>query len=159
AELSVGVSYRPSDKWIFNFDYNRAFWSAYRSLDIVFDDPNFAPAVSPRNYKDSDIYRFGLQYSMNDKLDLRAGYYYDDSPVQPGFFAPETPRNDSQGHTIGLSYHVNEKLSIDASFLYLRFNETEASFDPFFENGVQVPFRGTFKSNAFLPGIGVSYNF
>ena len=88
---------------------------------------------------------------------MRAGYYFDESPVQAGFFAPETPRNDANGYTAGLSFNVTESLAIDASFLYLRFKEVDASYDSYFENGQAVPFRGTYKSSAFLPGIGVTY--
>jgi long-chain fatty acid transport protein len=94
---------------------------------------------------------------MNDKITLRGGYYFDESPVQEGFFAPETPRNDSHGFTGGLSFNVNSKLSIDASFLYLKFEEVEASYDGYQENGQAVPFGGTYKSSAFVPGLGVSY--
>ena len=50
-----------------------------------------------------------------------------------------------------------KKLAIDASFLYLRFKEVNASYDSYVENGQSVPFRGTYKSNALLPGIGVTY--
>jgi len=56
-----------------------------------------------------------------------------------------------------LSFQVSEKLAIDASFLYLRFEEVDASYDSYFENGQSVPFSGTYKSNAFLPGLGVTY--
>jgi long-chain fatty acid transport protein len=70
-----------------------------------------------------------LQYQATDKITLRAGYYRDETPVQPGYFAPETPRNDSDGFTGGLSFAVTPKLAIDASFFYLRFEEVDASYD------------------------------
>mgnify|MGYP005853645633 CR=1 FL=1 len=157
AELTVGLSYQFTEKFLFAFDYNRAFWDVYDSLDIVFNDPNIPDSINPRNYQNANIYRFGAQYQAMDNLTLRGGFYYDETPVQAGFFAPETPRNDSQGYTAGFSYDVNEKLSIDASFLYLRFSEVDASYDPYTENGVQVPFSGTYKSNTFIPGVGISY--
>lgn len=157
AELTIGFAYEMNEKWLFAFDYQRAYWDVYNSLDIEFADPNIATSVNPRNYKNASIYRFGAQYIANDKLTLRAGYYFDESPVQAGFFAPETPRNDANGYTAGLSFNVTESLAIDASFLYLRFKEVDASYDSYFENGQAVPFRGTYKSSAFLPGIGVTY--
>ncbi len=157
AELTVGLSYQFNDKLLFAFDFNRAMWEAYDSLDIVFNDPDIPNSINPRNYENASTYRFGVQYEAMDQLTLRGGFYYDESPVQSNFFSPETPRNDSQGYTAGLSYDVNEKLSIDASFLYLRFSEVNASFDGYTENGVTVPFSGTYKSNTFIPGIGISY--
>ena len=157
AELTVGLSYEFCDKWLFAFDYNRAFWDVYNSLDIDFADPNIPDSFNRRNYKNSSIYRFGLQYEATSQFTLRAGYYYDESPVQEGFFAPETPRNDSQGYTAGLTFNLSDRFQIDASFLYLRFKEVDASYDFYFENGVAVPFEGTYKSNSLIPGLGITY--
>ena len=78
--------------------------------------------------------------------------------MQPGYFAPETPRNDSMGFTAGLSLEVTSRLAIDASFAYIRFDEVDASYDQYVdENGQNVPFGGTYKSVAFIPGLGVTY--
>ena len=155
AELTIGLSYQYGEKWTFAFDYNRQFWDVYESLDLQFG--NGSTSVNPRNYKNSSAYRFGLEYKATDKIALRAGYYRDESPVQPGYFAPETPRNDSDGFTGGLSFAINSKLAIDASFFYLRFEEVDASYDYYTENGQSVPFEGTYKSSAFAPGLGLTY--
>ncbi len=157
AELTIGLSYEFADKWLFAFDYNRAYWGVYEDLTIDFIPEDIPTSKNPRNYKNASTYRFGLQYEALDKLTLRAGYYYDESPVQPGYFAPETPRNDSSGFTGGLSYQITEKLAIDASIAYLRFDEVDESYDHYQENGQEVPFGGTYKSNAILAGLGVTF--
>ncbi|GAK90060.1 long-chain fatty acid transport protein [Nonlabens ulvanivorans] len=159
AEITVGLSHTFfDDKLLLAFDYNRALWSEYESLDLVFE--NGSTSINPRNYKDSSSWRLGAQYLATDNLTVRAGWYYDESPVQSGYFAPETPRNDSTGYTFGLSYQVNSKLAIDASFLYLRFKEVNESYDFFTDPGASAPssFGGTYKSQALIPGIGVTYS-
>ncbi len=157
AELSVGVSYEFKEKWLFAFDFNRQFWDVYESLDIQFGTGT--SSINPRNYKNSSVYRFGVQYQATEKIALRAGYYYDESPVQSGFFAPETPRNDSNGYTGGLSVAITPKLAIDASFFYLRFEETNESYDFSTDpvSGAVTSFGGTYKSSVFSPGLGVTY--
>lgn len=155
AELTVGVSYELDENWLFAFDYNRNFWGVYESLDITF--ANGTVSENARNYEDSNIWRLGAQYRATDKFLLRAGYYYDQSPVQEGYFAPETPRNDSQGFTAGLSIDVTSSLALDASFAYIRFSEVDASYDYYEESGVAVPFGGTYKSVGFIAGLGVTY--
>ncbi|NJY61877.1 transporter [Salinimicrobium sp. CDJ15-81-2] len=157
AELTVGLSYELNEKWLLAFDYNRTYWGVYESLDIDFADPNIPDSQNPRNYEDSSTWRFGAQYIATDVLTLRAGYYFDESPVQDGYFAPETPRNDSMGFTGGLSLDVTSKLAIDASFAYLRFDEVDASYDYYMENGQQVPFSGTYNSSTFIAGLGLTY--
>ena len=156
AELTAGLSYQLNEKWLLAFDYNRTFWDVYQSLDIEF--ANGTVSTNPRAYEDASTWRFGAQYDATDRLVLRAGYYLDESPVQPGYFAPETPRNDSMGFTAGLSLDVTSRLGIDASFAYIRFDEVDASYDHYVdENGQNVPFGGTYKSVAFIPGLGVTY--
>ncbi|EDM45697.1 long-chain fatty acid transport protein, outer membrane protein [unidentified eubacterium SCB49] len=157
AEMTVGLSYEFCDKWLFAFDLNTTFWSVYESLDIEFDNPLNPDSVNPRNYKNSINARFGLQYEASDKFTLRGGYYFDESPVQAGYFAPETPRNDSNNFTAGITYKVNDRFDIDASFLFVHSIEVDASYDYYVEGGVTAPFGGTYKTNGFIPGIGMTY--
>jgi len=155
AEITLGLSYQYKEKLTFAFDYNLTQWSEYEALTI--DLKNVGTSTNLRNYKDSNTLRFGLEYKATSKITARTGIYFDESPVQDGYFAPETPRNDSVGYTAGLSYQLNSKLSIDASFLYLQFDEIDNSYDYYFENGNAVPFSGTYKSSVLAPGIGISY--
>lgn len=157
AEVTAGLSIQPNDKWLFAFDYNRTQWSVYKSLNVNFGNGN--ASVNPRNYKDASTYRLGVQYKPTKKFAFRAGWYFDESPVQDGYFAPETPRNDANGYTGGLTYQVTEKLGIDVSFLYLHFDEVDNSYDYYYENGNAIPFSGTYKSTVFSPGIGITYGF
>ena len=161
AEFTTGISYKASDKWLFAFDYNYTKWSVYKSLDVDFDSA-LPTSANPRNYKDVSAYRFGAQYKASEKLTVRGGYYIDESPVQKGYFAPETPRNDSVGYTGGFTYQLNSKLGIDMSFLYLHFDEVNNSYDYFDDpttNTGTSSFGGTYKSSVFSPGIGITYGF
>ena len=91
-----------------------------------------------------------------------SGWYFDESPVQDGYFAPETPRNDSMGYTGGLTYQLNSKLGIDFSFLYLHFDEVDNSYDYSTDPITGQPnpdFGGSYKSVVFSPGIGITYGF
>lgn len=161
AELTAGISYKPSDKWLFAFDYNYTKWDVYKSLDVDFDNA-LPTSINPRNYKNASTFRFGAQYKATEKFTLRGGYYIDESPVQDGYFAPETPRNDSVGYTGGFTYQVNSKLGIDMSFLYLHFDEVNNSYDYFDDPTTSTgltSFGGTYKSTVFSPGIGITYGF
>lgn len=161
AELTAGVSYKPSDKWLFAFDYNYTKWDVYKSLDVDFDNA-LPTSINPRNYKNASTYRFGAQYKATEKFTVRGGYYIDESPVQNGYFAPETPRNDSVGYTGGFTYQLNGKLGIDFSFLYLHFDQVDNSYDYFDDPTTTTglsSFGGTYKSSVFSPGIGITYGF
>ena len=50
AELTAGISYKASDKWLFAFEYNYTKWNVYKSLDVDFDNA-LPTSINPRNYK------------------------------------------------------------------------------------------------------------
>ena len=157
AELTIGVAYQYSDRLTLAFDFNRTFWDTYDELKIEFD--NGITSVNPRNYEDSNIYRFGLQYRYNDRWTLRGGVYFDESPVQDGYYAPETPRNDAIGYTAGATYNYSKNLQMDVSVLILTFDNEENSYDYYEEGGVTIPFGGTYDSSANSIGFGLSYKY
>ena len=159
AEITVGMSYEVNDKLLLAFDYNHALWHVYEALVVDFTNPGIPTSVNPRNYKDASTYRLGAQYKATEKFAFRAGWYFDESPVQDGYFAPETPRNDSMGFTGGLTYQFSPKFGVDVSFLYLHFDETDNSYNYFNEDGSLVTFGGTYKNVVFSPGVGITYSF
>ncbi len=159
AELTLGVAYDINPETVLAVDINRTFWGAYESLDIQFNN-DAGLSENPRNYKDVNIYRFGVQHKLNEKVVLRGGFYLDDSPIQAGYYTPETPRNDSIGYTAGATYAVSEKLELDFSFLYLTFDEFNGSYDYYFDStGTNIPFSGDYKSTVTTLGFGLNYIF
>ena len=158
AELTIGIAYDISANTVFAIDINRTYWSAFKNLDIEFNN-GAGTSLNPRNYKDANIYRFGLQHKANEKLTVRGGVYFDDSPIGDGFFEPITPRNDSIGYTAGASYDVTERMELDFSFLYLRFKEFEGSYDHINQSGTLISFGGDYKSSVVAFGFGLNYKY
>ncbi len=159
AELTIGFSYQINQKWLAAVDYNYAFWKAYDNLVIEFDNPAIPTSVNPRNYKSSGTLRGGLQFAPSAKFSARVGGYYDISPVQDGYFAPETPRNDALAGTVGFTYQITPKLGVDFAASALHFKETKNSYDHYIEDGNHVSFGGDYRSSAYSLGLGLSYNF
>ncbi|WP_439880658.1 OmpP1/FadL family transporter [Pontibacter sp. MBLB2868] len=155
ATLTVGVGYRPNDKLTLAVDVSRIGWSAYEKLRFDFSQPVAGNTVSEssRNYEDAMIYRIGGEYMATEALAVRAGFYYDQTPVQDGYLTPETPDSDSRGLSAGLGYSVSDHFSVDASFLYVNKAKRTDTADK--SNGVP----GTFKSIAYIPGVGLNFKF
>ncbi|WP_207433588.1 OmpP1/FadL family transporter [Sabulibacter ruber] len=155
ANITLGIGFRPTEKLAIAVDIQHVQWSAYKALRFDYNAPirgeNFSE--SPRNYEDVFIYRLGAQYQVSDILTLRAGAYYDKSPVQEGYLTPETPDADSRGVSAGLTLALSEKVDLDASFLYI--NKKQRTDDASKSGGV----AGTYKSVAYIPGVGLNYKF
>ena len=158
AELTLGISYELSEDTVFAFDINRTYWSAYTDLDVEFDN-GAGTSLNPRNYKNVNIYRLGVQHVMSDDLTVRAGVYFDNSPIRDGYYTPETARNDSTGLTVGASYQMSKRMELDFSYLYLMFDEFYGSYDHYDQSGTIISFGGDYKSTVTAIGFGLNYKY
>lgn len=150
--LTFGIGYQINEKWLLSIEQSFVQWSAYESLDFDFANETTPDSKNARNYEDAIIIRVGAQFTASEKLDLRAGFYYDESPVQDEYFSPETPNSDNFGMTLGASFNPTERFGIDASMLYIIGKERTSSYSP-------DAFGGKYASRSFIPGIGINYNF
>jgi long-chain fatty acid transport protein len=161
ATLSAGLAWKAGPKLLLALDYNLVYWSAYKELrfDYGASVNGAMSTASPRNYKDASIIRFGAEYQVSQKFAVRAGYYFDQTPVGDGYMTPETPDANRNCFTAGLGYHVSDKLSLDASFLYVEGKTREQSPSDIPANAPDSFVPGTYKIRVFVPGISLSYNF
>jgi long-chain fatty acid transport protein len=74
------------------------------------------------NWNDVWAIAIGSTYQLNNKFALRAGYAYDQSPVDDAYRTARVPSSDRQWLTAGMQYAVNNDLSIDiaAGYLYMK---------------------------------------
>ncbi len=153
ANLDFGLSYQFNPNLLVGMALNYVFWDVYEELYFDFETNTsaLADSRSPREYSNSLIVRLGAQYRVNESLYLRAGSYFDPSPVNDQYFSPETPSLDNLAFTAGLSFLPNNRVSIDASLLYVIGLEKEVSFSP--EN-----FGGSYASRILIPGLGISFS-
>ena len=170
AVASVGVGIMPTDKLTIGIDASLTFWNVYRSLDFAFSGNNnngptdglvggATTSTSKRYYQDALAFRVGGQYKVNDKLTVRAGASYDFTAVKDGYVGPETPDADRIIATAGLSYQVTEKLGVDASFLFEDFLKRTQTQAQLLDNGTTDRIAGTYKTQVYVPGIGLHYKF
>ncbi len=153
ANLDFSIAYQATDKLLLAFELDWVMWGTYEKLEFTFEEQGaLLNSSNPRNYKDTFIPRIGAQYALNEKFNLRAGMYYDQSPTDEMYFTPETVSLNTFAYTLGLSFMPNQKLSIDASFLQLFGQKSEKEYIP--DN-----FSGTYQAITYIPGIGVSYKF
>lgn len=152
--INGGVAFQATEKLLVGLDVNFIQWSSYDSLNFDFKNntAQLRDSKNPRKYKDVMIVRLGGQYAFSDKFTIRAGGYYDLSPVSDEYLNPETPDSDRLGLSAGLSFKPCTQLSIDASFLYINAATRKANYSP-------KNFEGTYKTVAYVPGIGLTYNF
>lgn len=162
SNTTFGVSYRPADRWELALDLQYVGWSAYDSLNVYFNEAELgiAPIKAEKNYKNAMTYRLGASYKATDRLDIRAGVYFDQSPIRKNLYNPETPGMNKLGISAGLTFEPYKNLQIDVAFLYIQGFDREGKYP--YKNvvtGQDESFGGKYKSTAFSPSIGLAYRF
>ena len=154
ANFDFGVSYEFNEKLMIGLGANYVFWEAYDSLVFDFEAKvnGVTHNAAPKLYQNRLILRLGGQYKINDTWVIRAGGYYDPSPVPKDYLDPMLPSSNEIGLTCGLSVYPIKGLSIDAAFEYLMGSKRTDTYAP--EN-----FSGTYLTTFYIPGIGLTYNF
>lgn len=154
ANLTFGAAYKVNKSLTLAADLQYVFWDAYQELVFDFEPntPQLQDSYNLRKYENTLIYRLGAEYVLSEKLIVRAGAYYDETPISDDYVNPETPGMNKIGMSAGASYMLTNNWSVDASFLYITGVERDAGYQP-------VNFYGTYNSRAIIPGIGVTYSF
>lgn len=155
--LAFGVAYDLIPDLKLSADFQYVGWSSYDTLKVTFT--NFPELASPRLYKDSYFIRFGTAYKATKQLQLLAGIYFDQNPVDPEYLNPSLPDANRIGFSLGLDYNLFDNFDVSASYLHIfvsqvRVNDSQESYTEGF-----TPFNGTYNSKANLGAISLTYSF
>lgn len=125
AQLALGASYKPTDKWLFEFNWTNVFWSCFRSIDIYFDhrpdDGNYGlmggdPKANMKQYQDAYRIGIGAEYTLNDKTKLRGSFIFDKSPLNQQFLDVMLPADDRYIVGLGAGFDLGKNVLLDLSY-------------------------------------------
>jgi long-chain fatty acid transport protein len=121
AVFALSVAYDVLDNLNVELTWDRTFWSEYEDLDF-----NFSPVIpgNPfeatlvRDWDDTDAYRIGLTWAVNDTWTLMGGFAYDENPAPTENIGFELPDSDAWIYSLGAQYKVSEKMDLGIAALY-----------------------------------------
>jgi long-subunit fatty acid transport protein len=132
--FSTGIKLKPLSKWQVNVDVKWTDYAAWKDFNLKFDrDLDFlkiAKIFSPEAAKSNSIsldrgyesvwsWALGVQYDVNDRLSLRAGYEPRPSAVPGNKADALVPLGDAQLYGLGMGYKWDQDTVIDVGFNYL----------------------------------------
>lgn len=133
AKLNVGFFTSLTDKLdlMLNYTFNKT--SVVKSLDIELPnqktDTKQGPIRLAQNWRDSFTMAVGFNYHWNDKLTLRTGLQFDQTPVSgPANRHPGLADNDRWMTSLGLGYQWDKNTSIDLAYSYLYILPGDANY-------------------------------
>jgi long-chain fatty acid transport protein len=149
---SVGAAFTPTKEWLFALDYERIYYddapsvnnplaNMYLCLPPALGGPGLrsnclgGDTGAGFGWQNVDVWKFGIQWAMNDAWTLRAGYNHTDNPITPpnvtfNILAPGVVQNQ---YTVGTTWKLDKVSEITGAFMYAANNSVTGSsfFAPF----------------------------
>lgn len=117
--LSLSLAHE-SGKIIYLADVTWTGWSSFDELRIVYDNPVQPDSVTTEEWQDTLRYSFGINYQYSDRMILRTGVAYDQTPVPSAERrTPRLPGNDRTWLSFGMSYLYSNQVSFDIGYSHL----------------------------------------
>ncbi len=161
ATASVGYAFVIPGKFSVEFDLGWMEWSNFDAL--VIDLKDNTGAVSDdifiyENWDDVYSYRLGAEFSANESWDIRAGAYYDESPVPDSTYSPRVPCGDRFSMQAGFGYHY-KNFTLDFAYMALWFDTVRISEDEAEDWNDTPEIAGKYDTFVNLLGLNVSWTF
>ena len=93
------------------------------------------------DWQDSFSVGLGIEWDATDRLTLRAGYLFSESPVKENTFTPAISSSDRNMFSVGGTYHINDRSSVSLSYIQGFFDDAEI------EKNREAAFLGDYKIN------------
>lgn len=159
SQFMVGAS-SSYEKFSFEGDLIFTNWDTFDAIRVDFSNntPALQDQVTLRDYKNTIAVRLGAEYKWNDQFALRAGYYYDQTPVPNKAVDPILPDGSRNGITFGVGYKSGH-WNLDAAYLILAFDDRTSPPNNFVNPPGNLIAAGTYTNDAGLLSFGFGYKF
>lgn len=156
--LSISFAQDIGEDWMLTLDLTRTGWDTFQELRVQYDNPNQPDSVEEQRYQDVYKTSIGVDYDFSEKLTLRAGYAYDNSPVSDQYRTARLPDGDRTWLSFGATYRMSDHLEINAGYAYLKLGAGDKlPFDHFGPASDHVV--GTYEGDAHILGIEARLKF
>jgi long-chain fatty acid transport protein len=160
--LQLAAAYKYGDSWLFTGEADYTNWTTYRRLDVEYTNVSNQTSTS-YDYKSWNAvwaFRVGTEYKVNETWKLRAGSYFDMTPVSDRYFETRNACSNRFGVSVGAGW-TKGNFSVDASYLYLKFMErrVQNSIQDDGITGGTTVLNGKYNTVARLPAVSVNYKF
>lgn len=165
ASASLSLYHRVNDKLALMGDISWTQWSSFDKLTINFEGffgiAGQSNSTTTENWDDTWRYSVGATYKINDKLLLRTGIAYDETPISDGYRTPRIPGNDRLWVALGCGYQVLDNLGLDFAYTHLFVDDAkmEKSAVPGTEDESRGTVVGEFENSVDIASIQLNYKF
>lgn len=151
--ITLGIGFYPDDRLTLALDISRQYWHSLDSLTlfVAAQTPYVGDRTEIFRWKNSLAVRMGAEYTANERLAVRAGLAWEQSPVTANYLSPMLPDATSIHLTTGLGVRISDNIQADGCIM-AGFTGQHTAVN------VVKNFGGIYKTNHYTLGVGITYS-
>lgn len=152
ATLSAGIGFYPDDRLTVAVDVSYMNWRTLDTLRLYMATQNayITDRIEIWQWHNTFAVRMGAEYVANERVAIRGGLAWEESPTSSDYFSPMLLDATSISATAGLGIRISQHLQADMS-LRLAYTGQYSNLN------IVKNFGGIYKTNTFITAINLSY--
>lgn len=127
-------------------------WHYYFDKDA---QNSFTPAI----LNNTQEYLAGLEYKINSKWLVSAGYQYTDYSLNPQAYSDLDFQCDSHAIGLGFAYNFNKHIRLNAGAMGVFYKDVVKESAVYNDNSLGLPGKDIFKNSRYCWGLGLDFHF
>jgi long-chain fatty acid transport protein len=152
AVIGAGICWQATPKLRVELAAEWCKWST-RDVQTIEVDPPMGNVVTQTDWDDSWVFMLGMEYQVNEKLTVRGGYGYNETPAPVETAEPSLPTGDTHAVSLGAGYRIRDNVTLDVAGIVSYSEERTISNPMHAPPGSEYDSIGTFLS------LGVTWDF
>ena len=147
--FSLGMTHHLSPRWTVMAEGAHTNWSVFDEVRVRKELAGTRDIVDVENWSNSWFFALGTEYKFNNRLDLRFGVAYDQSPVRDKYRSARIPDSDRLWASLGAGYALTDTVMVNAAYTHIwnedaRVNKnTPTPVTPFADNRLLGEFNSS----------------
>lgn len=161
-KLMLSATHKLDDQWTIMADATWTRWKRFEEFDVQ-DTAGESLNYVPMNWKNTWALSLGTSYQLNDQWLLRAGYMFDQSPVNNDNRTVRSPDANRNWFTFGANWELADNMNVDLAYAYVKLQNgtiDEQKYDgPNQPSNLFGVITGNYSSGSHILGAQLNYKF
>lgn len=144
--IDTGLAWRVAKPVLVTLQYSWSRFVVYQS--DVFEGETTTIEV-PRDYRNGNVIRGGVEWTALPSLRLRAGLMRDWSGLRTNTLSPTLPDSNTTGYSVGAGWNVGSNLGLNGAFFYGDRDKQTATGT--------TAFPGSYKTDIWIVALGFTW--
>lgn len=175
---TLSLKQQINTEWAFYAGATWTRWSQFENLDIISGEAAGVGPVSalagpkygqagmighvPEQWENTWAFSVGTSYAYTSNFMVKAGYAYDESPIQKEFRTARVPATDRNWFTVGAQYKMEGDWVLDGALGYLIIDDVKVNEHDYTVSGEKIGYsnlQGTYELSAYALALQLTKSF